>query len=629
MKPGAQGISILLGLVLLALLPSACNLPGREAGGTAPQDAGLTRSAPAFSLPEPARRFPTPPIVPIPNSQLQIGSEVFDAYQVPGDRFRLLCRQPCQFTDRMLFALYAGYKVTAQAVVRTAGLDVVDTVSVFDVHLDRDATCTRFEGEIGLTTSYPEDPDSIVLCLYLADADHPAAADALPSPEEVASRGGLGVFAHEYVHAILLGRFTSSHDYVYPVEYVTMDPSNAAYYGDLCESLYESSAPLSYQLCQQYGFSLDDLLQSLLDVDRLFEDGAGNLPNGVVGYAQYRAILENGLGLDAMQAFLDAGYQKIFTEEGGADYSLPYASEPCTYRARLLGDVTMPPGSLLDVNARFTKTWSIENAGTCAWEGVQLVHVQDEVMSEATRAAVPATGAGAVVEISIPMVAPAEAGVHVGEWRLRAPDGTEFGPIINLTLYTRPGCSVAPEISSFSAQPAAIGPGALSLLGWGQVSNADRVEIIGLGEVNPDGGRVLVQPDLTTTYTLQAACGDQTSAQQVTVMVDSSLPAFRILGVDAWADPAEYTGSCESGIPVLFAGSFVSSAPGVLVYRWNTEDADGQPELSIVEQAGEQSLGNGPEWRFWASRNSWMELEVLAPVEQDPLRVEFSLTCTP
>ena len=428
----------------------------------------------------------------------------------------MLCKQPCPLDERLIDAVYAGYKVTIQQDVRTAGIDVLDKWGAMDIHLSRDSTCLRSGGELGLTFQY-SGVDRLGICLYLTDPDMQTDPGAPFTPESAARNGGLGVFAHEYVHAILWGRFASTHDFVFPIEYKTMDPANTGDYGNLCNPTYQNLAPLTYQLCKEKGFTFDQLIQSLSDIDRLYQDGKGDLSGGTVGYSQYLAILNSILGSDVMQVFTDTGYTKILNYEGNAAYTFPYANESCTFRAAIVQDATIPLGTTLDVNAPFEKTWRIKNTGSCAWDGVQLVYARGEAMSTTTSVPVAATAAGAETDITVPMTAPADAGVHTGEWRLRNSSGRDFGPIINLTLYTRPGCSSEPQFSSFTADPPAIGPGALSMLSWGQVTNMDTLEIAGIGPVDPGGDRLLVQPNHPTTYTLQATCGGKQIETKATV----------------------------------------------------------------------------------------------------------------
>ncbi len=626
--------------LMLILTISACNLPTSGAPGTIPtaQPGGGPTTTPGpggdvastlapFKLPAQFTRFPPPPIITIPKTTVQIEGESFDAYLIPGDRFRLVCKQPCQLDERMIEALYVSYKVTAAQDVRTAGIDVLDNLKTLDIHLNRDKNCTRYQSELGLTGSYPDDPSSLFICMYLTDPDIQADPLVPFTPEGTLHAGGQGVFAHEYVHAILWGRFASSHDFVFPIEYVTLNPSKSEY-SNLCDPVYQYGAPLTYQLCLTKGLTFDQLIQSLLDVDRLYQGGYGNQPHKVVGYNQYRAVLDHILGSDTMPVFTAAGYQKIFIEEGTANFTLPYANEPCTYRASLVSDVTIPLGTTLDVNAPFTKTWRIKNTGSCAWDGVQLVFARGEAMTTKTSVPVAATPAGSTVDVSAAMTAPAEPGVYSGEWRLRNAAGQDLGPVFTVTLYTRPGCTLPPQFSTFTSSPSAIGPGALSLLSWGQVTNVDKLEMVGLGEVDPNGDRLLVQPKGKPTFTLQATCGEKTTTSQATVAIDPSLPPFAISALTASADPAQFSGSCSVGVEVKFTAKFVSSGPGLILYRWDASNGStNDPRFLVVENAGGQMITTT--WKLSGSSSGWMTFKILAPQESEAVRANFSLTCTP
>jgi hypothetical protein len=248
-------------------------------------------------------------------------------------------------------------------------------------------------------------------------------------------------------------------------------------------------------------------------------------------------------------------------------------------------------------------------------------------MTDATSVPVAATAAGAETDMTVPMTASADAGVHTGEWRLRNSSGRDFGPIINLTLYTRPGCSAAPQFSSFTADPPVIGPGALSMLSWGQVTNVDKLEIVGIGPVDPGGDRILLQPNHTTTYTLRATCGSNVVENRATVTVDESRPHFAIANVAASADPAQFSGSCGGGKTILFTGSFVSNGPGVVIYGWRLSDSsDFTSEVYIFNQAGTHTLAT--DWMLSGSLDGWMEFKILAPTESDAVRADFSLACS-
>lgn len=97
---------------------------------------------------------------------------------------------------------------------------------------------------------------------------------------------------------------------------------------------------------------------------------------------------------------------------------------PCLV-ARYVADVTIPDGTRIDPNKSFVKTWRVRNAGTCPWENVTLNPVSGEAM-DGLPVAVPQTKPGDNVEISVNLVAPAQAGTYRGVWRFAHRDET-FG----------------------------------------------------------------------------------------------------------------------------------------------------------------------------------------------------------
>jgi hypothetical protein len=566
--------------------------------------------------------------VAIPKSTVTVEGGAYDAFQMAGNRLRLLCQQPCQFDDRLIDADYAGSQVTIQQLVRNVGFDVVGSIQSIDVHLTRDGQCQRSQGEVGLSGIYADNPKGAFICVYLTEPDIASSDPANPIAPDTAIRlGGLGVFAHEYTHVLLFDRFTfSSHDFVFPIENMTLDPADSQS-ADLCGDNYQSGAPLTYELCKTDGFTYAQLIASLRTVDRLYQDGYGNV-GGAVGLNQYRAVVNYLLGKDTTTTFEKVGYMKeINAESSSKPYKLPYSSEPCSYDAAVTADTTIPLGTMVDVSTSFAKTWAITNAGTCSWDGVKLTFVGGENLS-AGAASVPQAAGGAAVSVTVPMKAPAGPGVHAGEYRLQTPAGKAFGPILNVVFYTRPGCSLPSEFSSFGAEPATIGRGALSLLRWGQVTNVDKVEIVGFGNEDANGGRVLVQPDKTTTYTLRATCGSSSVTTQATVTVDASLPAFAITSVTASADPPSYSGSCgATGKRIDFTGEFVGNGPGVVLYHWDRMDSAGSNALLwTFDAAGSQRLSSY--WQLAGTTDGWMELKILAPIQSEPARASFSLTCT-
>lgn len=101
-----------------------------------------------------------------------------------------------------------------------------------------------------------------------------------------------------------------------------------------------------------------------------------------------------------------------------------------------LSDITIPDETELSPGEAFTKTWRIQNTGTCNWDSSYTVFFADGSLMEAsspislTAETVPS---GGVVDISIGMVAPETPGSYISYWRLQNPSQVPFG----VTFYVK------------------------------------------------------------------------------------------------------------------------------------------------------------------------------------------------
>nr|MBN1228222.1 hypothetical protein [Anaerolineae bacterium] len=119
--------------------------------------------------------------------------------------------------------------------------------------------------------------------------------------------------------------------------------------------------------------------------------------------------------------------------------------EDCVYSAAYVADVTIPDDTEMEPGESFTKTWRMQNSGTCAWgEDYALVFLRGSQMSDSGSVPVPYTAPGATVDISVLMTAPDDEGIYASVWRLQAPDGTQFGtePYLRIVVKT-PGSSIS------------------------------------------------------------------------------------------------------------------------------------------------------------------------------------------
>lgn len=101
---------------------------------------------------------------------------------------------------------------------------------------------------------------------------------------------------------------------------------------------------------------------------------------------------------------------------------------PCN-EASFIQDVTIADGTKMTPGQAFTKTWRLQNVGTCTWtSGYAVVFVSGEAMG--APAVVNLQGdvpPNSTVDFSIGMKAPASPGKYTGFWKMRAADGEQFG----------------------------------------------------------------------------------------------------------------------------------------------------------------------------------------------------------
>ena len=102
---------------------------------------------------------------------------------------------------------------------------------------------------------------------------------------------------------------------------------------------------------------------------------------------------------------------------------------PCD-QARFVKDVTIPDETDLDPGEAFTKTWRLQNAGSCTWTiGYLLYFESGNIMGGPTSQYLTSQPVfpGETIDVSIDLVAPEETGTYLGNWMLRNVKGEGFG----------------------------------------------------------------------------------------------------------------------------------------------------------------------------------------------------------
>jgi len=97
--------------------------------------------------------------------------------------------------------------------------------------------------------------------------------------------------------------------------------------------------------------------------------------------------------------------------------------------AKFIKDITIPDWTTLSAGESFTKTWRIQNVGSCTWTtAYDLVFVSGNAMN--APAVIPLTAnvaPGQTVDLSVAMKAPTTAGEYTGFWMLRNQYDARFG----------------------------------------------------------------------------------------------------------------------------------------------------------------------------------------------------------
>lgn len=103
-------------------------------------------------------------------------------------------------------------------------------------------------------------------------------------------------------------------------------------------------------------------------------------------------------------------------------------TEDCN-KANFVSHVTVPEGAVLPPGVKFTKTWRIQNVGTCTWTtAYKLVFSTGDRMGADKSIPLPGSvSPGATVDISIDLTSPEKEGSYAGYWILNDAQGYWFG----------------------------------------------------------------------------------------------------------------------------------------------------------------------------------------------------------
>jgi hypothetical protein len=106
-----------------------------------------------------------------------------------------------------------------------------------------------------------------------------------------------------------------------------------------------------------------------------------------------------------------------------ADPLTPSPTPSCRDGAVFVEDVTVPDHTRLTAGEEFTKTWKLQNTGSCTWTDYTIAFVSGDKMDAPDLVPVPETEVSSTVDVSIDLTAPSEDGAYTGNFELRDAEG--------------------------------------------------------------------------------------------------------------------------------------------------------------------------------------------------------------
>jgi hypothetical protein len=139
------------------------------------------------------------------------------------------------------------------------------------------------------------------------------------------------------------------------------------------------------------------------------------------------------------------GYQTIDfgwdREEGGPVVPTVTPQPDCDEAITFGADVTVPDDTVMTPGEAFVKTWRVRNEGSCTWgPGYQWVFAGGDQLSAPARVPLAEIAPpGNELDLSVPFIAPLEAGAYRSEWLLQDPAGNRFGGNGSYPFYVQIG----------------------------------------------------------------------------------------------------------------------------------------------------------------------------------------------
>jgi hypothetical protein len=106
------------------------------------------------------------------------------------------------------------------------------------------------------------------------------------------------------------------------------------------------------------------------------------------------------------------------------------------YRLVYVRDITIPDNTAMTPGQTFTKTWEVQNSGSCAWDaGFKFSLIGGDAMGGQTLTLSQPVAAGGATQLSVAMTAPTnKTGTIQGAWRMSTATGSYFGDQLTVVI---------------------------------------------------------------------------------------------------------------------------------------------------------------------------------------------------
>lgn len=118
----------------------------------------------------------------------------------------------------------------------------------------------------------------------------------------------------------------------------------------------------------------------------------------------------------------------------------PVAATASCYGLTFVSDVSIPDNTQMQPGKSFTKTWKVQNSGSCAWDaGFKFQSTSGDAMGGTAFILPASVASGATYDISVPMTAPNTSGTIRGNWRMSTATGEFFGDEVYVQIVVGSG----------------------------------------------------------------------------------------------------------------------------------------------------------------------------------------------